>query len=176
MAKQHREIEAKILDVDPKAVQAKLKALGAKLEQEVRLAQVIWLIEEGSIRVRKSTDGSIRLTFKKQVPGKLGYEEWEIDIENYETAVSMFDQIIPSPRLRLEFPHKRQDWYLDGALININWFPAVLPLVEIEAKSEKQVRDIARRLGFVPKNLINKGIITILREILNLKDGDKVKL
>ncbi len=176
MAKQHREIEAKILNVNPGLVQQKLKELGAKFDQEVRLDQVLWLTKQGSIRIRKSSDGSIRLTFKKLVPGKLGYQEWEIDVENYNTAVSMFDQIIPKPDYRLEFPHKRQNWYLDRTLININWYPRVKPLVEIEAKSEKKVRDVAKLLGFDPKNLVNKGIVTILSETLKLKKGQKVKL
>ncbi len=176
----HREIEAKILNIDPEKVQKKLRELGAILTQELDLEQIVWWIpntkDKSSVRVRKGSDGSIRLTMKQKVSDGLGYKEWELDISNYEYTAAIIDELLPSPDLRLEYPHHRQDWHLDGALINIDWFPKLAPLVEIEAQSEEQVREIANRLDFNSSDLINKGVVSLLFEKLGLKIGDKLKL
>lgn len=175
----HREIEAKILNVDPEAVQRKLKELGAVLECELDLEQVVWWIEganKDSVRVRKASDGSIRFTMKRKVTEGLGYEEWETGVDDYETTVAIIDNILSTPQLRLEYPHHRQDWQLDGALININWFPCLAPSLEIEGESEEQVRAIAQKLGFDLRHLVNRGIVSLLFDALQLKLGDKVKL
>ena len=176
----HREIEAKILNVNPEEVERKLRELGAKLDRELDLEQVVWWIpntdKKGNVRVRKASDGSIRLTTKQKVLGGLGYNEGEVEVSNYEHTIAMIDMMIPQPELRLEYSHHRQDWYLDKALINIDWFPKLAPLVEIEAESEEKVRAIAEKLGFDPLRLVNKGVVSLLFEELGLKIGDKVKL
>ena len=176
----HREIEAKILNINPEEVQEKLRGLGAILKQELDLEQIVWWIpnteKRSSVRVRKASDGSIRLTMKQKVTEGLGYNEWELDVSNYEHTAAIIDALLPNPELRLEYSHRRQDWYLGDTLINIDWFPRLAPLVEIEAKSEEKVREVAEQLGFNPSQLLNKGVISLLFEEFGLKIGDKVKL
>ena len=176
----HREIEAKILNVNPGKVQEKLRELGATLKQELDLEQIVWWIpnteKRSSVRVRKASDGSLRLTMKQKVTDDLGYNEWELDVSDYENAIAVIDALLPNPELRIEFSHHRQDWYLGGTLINIDWFPKLAPLVEIEAESEEKVREVAEQLGFSSSQLLNKGVVSLLFEELGLKIGDKVKL
>ena len=176
----HREIEAKILNVDPEEVQKKLRKLGATLAQELDLEQIVWWIpnteKRSSVRVRKASDGSLRLTMKQKVTEGLGYNEWELDVSNYEYTAAIIDVLLPNPELRLEYSHHRQDWNLGDTLINIDWFPKLAPLVEIEAKSEEKVREVAEQLGLSSSKLLNKGVVSLLFEKLGLKIGDKVKL
>lgn len=174
----HREIEAKILNVNPEEVQQKLRDLGATFERELDLEQVIWWVpdeQRSSIRVRKSSDGAIRLTMKRHAEG-LGYYEWESDISDYENTVTIIDALVPHSNLRIEYAHRRQDWRLEGALINLDWFPKLAPLIEIEAESEEKVRTIAGKLGFSLSQLVNKGVVSLLYEELGLKKGDKIKI
>ncbi|TSC77420.1 MAG: Uncharacterized protein G01um101433_615 [Parcubacteria group bacterium Gr01-1014_33] len=175
----HREIEAKILDIDPEKVQEKLRALGAALEEELDLEQVVWWAGDrarSSIRVRRSSDGIVRIIMKRDASEGLGYHEWECDVSDYETAIAIVDALVSVPDLRIEFSHHRQDWRLDGALINIDWFPKIAPLVEIEAESEEKIRSLAEKLGFNPSLLVNKGVVSLLYEALGLKKGDRVKI
>ncbi|MBI4059279.1 CYTH domain-containing protein [Candidatus Microgenomates bacterium] len=175
----HREIEAKILNINPKVIQAKLKKLGAKLERELDLDQVVWWVPgEGrkSLRVRKASNGSIQLNLKSNFADGLGYHEWETDVKNYEYTIAMMDQILPVPDLRVEYGHHRQDWYLDGVLINIDWFPRLKPLVEIEAESEEKVYEIAEKLGFKKEDCLDEGVVSLLFKEFKLKRGQKVKL
>ena len=175
----HREIEAKILNIDPEKVESRIKELGGVLEREIDLEQVYWRLPNSSgmgVRVRKSSEGRITITMKEKVQNGSGYIEWESKIENYETVVAIIDRLIPSPDLRLEFFHHRKDWGLDGAEININWFPKLNPLMEIEAKSEEQLRELAEKIGFKQEQLVDRGAVSLLFDELKLKIGDKIKL
>lgn len=175
----NREIEAKILNIDPKAIQEKLEELGAKLIQEVDLEQVYWLIpnSQKSVRVRRINSlGSTRLTLKDKAKDGFGYHEWETEIGDFDTAVSMLDTLFPEFDLRLEYSHKRQDWELDGAKVFINWYPKLSPLIEIETTSREKLYETAKKLGFHPDELVDKGAVSLLREKLDLKQGSRVKL
>lgn len=175
----HREIEAKILDVDPVAVEDKLREIGAEFEKELDLEQIVWWAgdkEKSSIRVRRSSDGLVRLVMKRDAPQGFGYLEWETDVSDYEVTIKIVDALLHSPDLRIEYAHRRQDWRFDGALVNIDWFPKLAPLVEIEAESEEKVKTVARALGFDPSKLVNKGVASLLYEKLGFKKGDRVKV
>lgn len=176
----HREIEAKILNIDPEKVESRIKELGGVLVREIDLEQVIWWLpgskNGGSVRVRKSSEGKITITMKEKVTDGSGYNEWESKIEKYETVIDVIDHLITSPDLRLEFSHHRKDWDLDGAEINIDWFPKLNPLMEIEAKSEEQLVEIAEKIGFKKEQLVDRGAVSLLTEKLKLKIGDKIKL
>ncbi len=176
----HREIEAKILNVDPDKVKETLKAIGATFHGAWDLHQIAWLMQgEGfraSVRVRRSSDGSVRLTMKQKVNNGSGYNEWETAVENFDTTVAIIDFLLPNPDLRIEFSHHREDWRLADVLININWFPKVAPLVEIEAPSEELLRQTAEKMGFNPDMLVDKGIVTLFMEQLGIQWGQKIKL
>ncbi|GEM_PF-3843286 len=178
----HREIEAKILNIDPEIVRDKLKKLGAQFEGERHMQNVIWWIPTGnaldqkSIRVRKFIGGPVRLGMKHKVHAGSGYKEWETDVAHFENTVAIIDELLPHPDLRIEFSHRREDWRLEGALVNLDWFPKVPPLLEIEAESEEQLRALAGKLGFSESDLVDKGIVTLIFRALNLKIGDRIVL
>ncbi|MBU1146676.1 CYTH domain-containing protein [Patescibacteria group bacterium] len=176
----YREIEAKILDIDPGVVERRIQELGGVLKREVDLEQVIWWVPNSkkgeSMRVRRASNGFITITLKEKVENGSGYNEWESPIENYEIVVEIIDHLIPAPDLRLEFFHHRKDWDLDGAEININWFPKIKPLLEIETSSEEHLGKTAEKLGFGREQLVDRGIISLLFEELKLKIGDKIKI
>ncbi len=174
----HREIEAKILNIDPEAVEGRIKELSGVLEREIDLEQVYWRISKSNlgVRVRKSSEGRITITMKEKVQDGSGYNEWESKIENYETVVAIIDHLVPSPDLRLEFSHHRKDWKLEGAEININWFPKLNPLMEIETKSEEHLVEIAEKIGFKKEQLVDRGAVSLLFDELKLKIGDKIKI
>ena len=173
----HREIEAKILDINLEEVKSKLHQLKGILERETDLSQVIWWIKNSkvSIRVRERSDGVIRLTMKDKVKDGLGYNEWEIDVSEYEKTIAIIDRILPEPGLRIDFSHHREDWNLGGVLISLNSVPKINPFIEIEAESEERVKETANLLGLDTSALIDKGIVQIIIERLNLKQS-RIKL
>lgn len=170
----HREIEAKILNVNPEEVKAKLKSLGAALESEVDLEQVIWWPKgnkKTSIRVRRDKSDNATLTMKEKVDNELGYHEWESKISGYNQVMEIIDFLLPDPDLRIEFSLHRENWRLGHTLITVNWVPKLDPFIEIEAESEEMVGEVAQKLGFSKDTLLNKGIVSLLFDKLNLKGG-----
>lgn len=169
----HREIEAKILDINLEEVKNKLRELCAICERETDLTQVIWWIRDSevSVRVRKRSDGVIRLTMKDKAKDGFGYQEWESDVSEYEKTIAIIDRLLESPGIRIDFSHHREDWNLDGALISLNSVPNINPFLEIEAESEERVKEVAEQLGFESNVLIDQGMVQIILERLNLKPG-----
>ncbi|MCX6762560.1 MAG: hypothetical protein NT093_02135 [Candidatus Moranbacteria bacterium] len=79
-----------------------------------------------------------------------GQEEITVIVDNFEKAVSILENI--GCRVKSYQETKRELWMMDGVEITIDEWPFLEPLVEIEGKSEAEVKDISERLGFNYKN------------------------
>ena len=150
------EIEAKFVDVDIDDVRGRLKAAGAKLEQPMRLMRRV-LIEEphhaatrSFIRIRDEGDKTT-LTFKRRA---LPDEETTIDsTSELETTVGDFDTTIKifaeAGWDYITFQEsKRETWHLGRVEIVIDEWPWLQPMIEIEAETEEEVRNVAGAQGF----------------------------
>lgn len=145
------EFEVKFVNVDHDEIRSKLKDLGAKLEQPMRLMKrAIIETEElkaknAFIRVRDEGD-KVTLTYKQfQELSVDGAKEHEIVVSDFITTVDLLSSAgLPYHSLQ---ESKRETWKLDDAEIVLDEWPWLNPYIEIEGSSEKHVKEVTIMLG-----------------------------
>lgn len=150
---EHREIEARFLEIDKGALVKKLEALGAKDLGETLLEEIIfygpqaeWLHERRFARLRKSGNKAT-LTYKHHDRiAADGAEEIELEVSDIKKAEAFLAKIGFPPYRRQE--KKRHKLQLDGITIDIDTWPRIPTYVELEGQSEEALKDVARKLGF----------------------------
>jgi adenylate cyclase class 2 len=101
-------------------------------------------------RVRDEGD-KITLSYKVIKGNKIeGQKEATVVVDNFDKAVSILENI--GCRVKSYQETKRELWMLDGVEITIDEWPFLEPLVEIEGKTEKDVKKASEKLGFDYKN------------------------
>lgn len=151
------EIEVKFLDIDPKQVEKKLLNLGAKrLYDRVFKDRVFdypgWPLDKKSswLRLRDKGD-KITLSFKKRLgvikgQNDKGMEENEITVNSFEETSEILGKIGMVQKFNEE--KRRVHFILNDLEIDIDCWPLIPPLLEIEAKDWESVEQIAQKLGF----------------------------
>ena len=148
------EFEAKFYPVDKDEYREKLKNLGAKLtipERKMRRVIADYHVNNnlGCDYIRIRDEGNlVRLSAKVHAKpdGVIG-DQKEADVE-----VLDFDKTLEILKLAgLKFDKfqesLREEWEYDGANITIDTWPCLETYSEVEATSEKQVKEIALKLG-----------------------------
>ncbi len=147
------EIEAKWLNIDKDSLRQKLKAAGAQLVTAERkmVRQVFDYPDKrlekngGWVRVRDEAN-KITLSYKQVNDRTLhGTKEVTLTIDNFDNACIFLTSIgLASNSIQETM---RESWKLGDADIEIDTWPWIPSFVEIEAKSEKALRDTADLLG-----------------------------
>lgn len=171
-----REIEVRFLEIDPKQIIKKVKSLGGEDFGEDTLQEKIfydkdlnWQYKEKKqARIRtllrknldssqssefRKTDKEVFMAFKHITSDSVtGTIELEFKIEDPETA-SKFLQAIGLVLYRTQ-ERKRHKLTLNEVIIDIDFYPKVPPLVELEGPSEKKLKEIAKLLDLDWKKVI----------------------
>ncbi|MFH0961868.1 MAG: class IV adenylate cyclase [archaeon] len=148
------ETEVKILGINERAVESRLKALGARKIFDGRIDGlaldfpdgVLW--KSGALlRLRKRGKNS-ELTFKRVVSGKRTKRavEIETDVSDFARAKRIFEALGLVEKWRIS--KHRTSYKLGKAEIEIDKLPGIPAYLEIEAESFGEIRRIAERLGF----------------------------
>lgn len=149
------EIEAKFLEIDVPQIQKKLKTLGAKkifdktfkewIFQGAGETQKEWERTFKRIRIRDQED-KVFMTLKENK--KWGLSD-TVEIEFEVSSASKAKELLEASGIsEIRFQEKRRIHYkLDNVDIEIDYWPQLPPLLEIEAKSELEVKEMAKRLG-----------------------------
>lgn len=147
------EIEAKWLKVDHNEIRDKLKEAGAQLVKAERLMrrknydfsdQRLFKIG-GWVRVRDEGD-KITLSYKQLNDRTLhGTKEVSVVVNDFEKACKFVESIGLVPKAYQET--RRESWKLDGAEVELDTWPWIPSFVEIEAKDEDALRQVAKKLG-----------------------------
>jgi len=147
------EYEATFVNIDKDEIRAKLKNAGAHLERAEFLQKraVFHLpsgheIKGGWARVRDEGD---KITMSvKIIDGDKITDQKEIclTIDNFNEGVTLLKTIGCEEKAYQET--KRELWKMGGVEVTIDEWPFLEPLVEIEGKDEKTVRDVSEKLGF----------------------------
>lgn len=148
------EIEAKFTDVDPVAVRARLREIGATLRQpEIVMRRAVFDYPDrrldavgGWVRVR---DEGKRITLSyKQVNNRTlhGTQEITIVVDDFETTCHFLLAI--GLRKKSQQETKREQWMHGNVEITIDTWPWIPTFVEIEGATEEEVRKAAQDLGF----------------------------
>jgi adenylate cyclase class 2 len=146
------EIEAKFLQVDPDAIRERLEKAGATLKQPMMtMRRHIYDNEfmgkkNGFVRIRDEGH-QVAMTYKQYDDMSLaGAKEIEFSVSDYDAATSFMEAIGIQPKSVIEA--RREIWKLDDTEVVIDEWPWIDPFIEIEASSEKEIREAAKKLGF----------------------------
>ncbi|MCX6719803.1 MAG: CYTH domain-containing protein [Candidatus Staskawiczbacteria bacterium] len=146
------EYEATFINIDKGEYREKLKKSGAELIRPEFLQKRIVFdlpkgqeIKGGWLRVR---DEGYKITMSlKVVDGHKieNQKELCLNVDNFEKAVNFLVEIGCSKKAFQE--SKRELWTLDGVEITIDEWPFLEPYLEIEGKSEAEVKVVSEKLG-----------------------------
>lgn len=176
------EFEATFTDINPNLIREKIKSLGGKLiKPQFNQKRTTFNfpkgneIEGGFLRVRDESD-KITMTLKiiKSQNSIDSQKEVELKIDDYENAVLFLKTIGAKEKAFQET--KRELWKVNNVEIMIDWWPFLEPIIEIEGKNEKEVKELSQKLGFNWENAIFDSIdyiyskkYNISRDIINNK-------
>ncbi|HEV2403441.1 MAG TPA: CYTH domain-containing protein [Candidatus Saccharimonadales bacterium] len=140
------EVEAKFLRIDHNAVRAKLKKLGARCEQPMRLMKrknydfPDSRLEKGRSWVRVRDEGDrLTLSYKQLNHRSLhGTKEVSLEINDF-TAADSFLQAIGLVVVSFQ-ETRRESWLLENVQIELDEWPWIRPFLEVEGPNESAVR------------------------------------
>lgn len=160
-----KEVEVKILEVNPKEIKKILKKNKAKLImkknlQKSHLYQSAETKDKGIIRLRKDSIGE-RIAIKtklKVINGLKVLDEFETAVKNINVLkngleILGFKQIGCTESIR-------EDWGLYSCVISLIKLPRVPYYVEIEG-SQKNILKVARLFGYSEKDYCVKSVLDI---------------
>lgn len=154
------EIEVRFLEIDPQKIIKKVKSLGGVDLGEFLLEEQIfydkdlnWQYKEKKqVRIRK-TGKEVLVAFKHITKDTAtGTVELEFKIDDLATA-SKFLQAIGLTLFRIQ-ERRRHKLELKGVAIDIDFYPKVSALVELEGPSEKKLKEVAKLLGLDWKDVV----------------------
>jgi adenylate cyclase class 2 len=165
-----QEIEVKFLNVDHGDIRAKLTAIGATLEQPMRMMKraimdfpnrSLQSERDAYIRIRDEGD-KIKLTYKQAIEHVFGgAHEIETTVGSLE---KMRDIFIELGLIVHSFQEsQRETWMLGDTEIVLDIWPWLDPLIEIEGPSENIVKDVAAKLGFDWNDAVFGTVVTAYR-------------
>ena len=145
----HIEYEVRVLEIDKKAVQNKLKELGAVLIEDVFQRRYVYdfnpVNPDKWIRLRTNAE-TTTLTIKNVESSNIdGTKEVEIEVSDFDITNEILNELGYIPRAVQE--NKRIKYDLNGVEIDIDTWPKIPTILEIEGKSEKEVFDTLELLG-----------------------------
>lgn len=144
------EIEAKFLNINHDEIRNKLALLGAQLEQPMRTMKRVVVhtpdMTEKNAFVRIRDEGyRTTITYKQFDEDSIdGAKEYEVIVNDFETAVNIFKESGLAYDTYQE--SNRENWLLNGVEIMLDEWPWINPYLEIEGKSEEEVRQVAQLL------------------------------
>ena len=149
----YTEFEATFINIEKDDVRNRLKNAGAKLIREEYLQKRVVFnlpigheIKGGWLRVRDEGN-KITMSLKIVDGDKIeNQKETQLKVDNFEQAVSFLESIGCSKKAFQE--SKRELWELNNTEITIDEWPFLEPFVEIEGKSENDVKNVSNKLGF----------------------------
>lgn len=146
------EYEATFLNIDKDEIRERLKDAWAKLiKPEFLQKRVVFNLPGKSgtgswLRVRDEGD-RVTMSFKSLEGDKIeDQKEINLVIGDFKNGVEFLETIGCKRKSYQET--KREIWELDNVEICIDEWPFLEPFVEIEGKSEKEVRVVSEKLGF----------------------------
>ncbi|QQS39407.1 CYTH domain-containing protein [Candidatus Woesebacteria bacterium] len=147
------EWEAKFSDINKNEIRSRLAVSGAQLVKPEFLQKRVTFnlptgheLEGAWVRVRDEGDKftmSLKIVSGDKIQDQ---KEIALQIDNFENARTLLTTIGCDEKSYQE--NKRELWILDGVEITLDEWPYLEPFVEIEGKSEAEVRRISEELGF----------------------------
>ncbi len=149
----YTEFEATFTNIDKDDIRNRLKNAGAKLiRPEFVQKRVVFNLPKGHeipggwLRVRDEGD-KITMSLKIVNGDKIeDQKETQLTVNNFDEAAIILETIGCDKKAYQE--SKRELWKLDGVEITIDEWPFLEPFVEVEGKSEEEVKNVSEKLNF----------------------------
>jgi len=176
--KDNIEYEGKILNININEIRSKLKKLKAIKKNEYEFKRYVFdtIPKTDNRWVRLRSDGKqTTLTVKEIKSNSIdGTSEWEVDVSDIKTTLTILEKIGISPRGYQE--SNREDYELDSASISIDCWPKLPPYLEIEAENVEKVIKIADLLGFKKEDVVGDNTEKLYADIgINLKKEAEIR-
>ena len=173
----HKEYECTVLEVNVDEFISKVEALGAKKVGDFHQKRFVYdfnPVKPGKwIRLR--TNGTTTtLTIKEVVDVKKigGTNELEVEVSDFENTNSILNELGYVARNFQE--NKRIQYILDDVEIDIDFWPMIPPYVEIEGKSDEDVKNMIKKLEINEEKVTTLDVTSIYNDIYNI-DVLKIK-
>ncbi|HBA36927.1 TPA: hypothetical protein DCZ15_03580 [Candidatus Falkowbacteria bacterium] len=147
------EYEATFIDINKDEIREKLAKVGASLvKKEFLQKRTVFNLPKGNnidggwLRVRDEGD-RITMSFKVVNGNQIqNQKEIQLIVDNYQEARKFLISI--GCREKAYQESKRELWRLNNVDIAIDEWPFLEPFVEVEGRSEKEVKRISEKIGF----------------------------
>ncbi|CAN5627277.1 hypothetical protein BH23PAT1_BH23PAT1_1780 [soil metagenome] len=172
------EIESKWLSVDHVAMREKLKNLGANLVQPERLmSRKIFDYKDmrlqgvgGWVCVRNESD-KVTLSYKQLNDRSLhGTKEVTLVVDDFNKTCQFLESIGLESKSYQET--KRESWVLDGSEIELDTWPWIPSFIEIEAKNEDTLKNIAQKLGLYLDDALHGSVETAYQAVYDVTEKE----
>jgi len=143
-----KEFETKVLDIDVKDIERKLKRLGAKPEKEVLMRRWVFDIDLSKDEwIRLRDDGHKNtVTYKcKTGHGISETEEIEVEVGDFEAMAEILSKLKFKDTYYQE--NRRKAFKLKDIEFAIDTWPKIPTYLEVESGSEKRVHEGLEMLG-----------------------------
>lgn len=170
-----KEIEAKFININKDDIILKLKQLGAELVYEERLLRrrVYDLSSPKAgawARVRDEVD-KITMTYKYVNERSLnGVEEVEIEVSDFNKACEFLASVGLAEKAYQETKRTRYFIKAENVEFDIDTWPSLNPLIEIESDNEDTVKKYANLLGFNWENAFFGGADSVFAHEYNIDE------
>ena len=160
----HTEIEAKFLDIDAYLLREKLKSFKARLVNDERtMKRKNFDFEDSRLQkingwVRVRDEGNkVTLSYKQLNDRSLhGTKEVNVTVLDFKETCN-FLEIIGMKQKSYQVT-KRESWLLDEVEIEIDTWPWIPQFVELEGKSEEELKSVASKLGLDWKKALHGSV------------------
>ena len=165
------EIELKFLDIDPQAIEEKLQSLGAEkvydhVFEEWILQKPEWKSYRGRVRVRSEKD-AITLAYKETTRSTAeGNTEIEFTVSDKQSVLAFLEKLEIS--IIRHQQKRRIHFILDEVSIDIDFWPEIPPLLELEAASLKQIEAMVKKLGLSLKESCDLDALQVIQDRYNI--------
>ena len=147
------EYEATFVNINKDEIRKKLAEAGAGLiRKEFLQKRVVFNLPKDNringawLRVRDEGD-KITMSLKVVDGDRIhNQKETQLEVDNFDEAGKFLAGIGCEEKAYQE--SKRELWEMDGVEITIDEWPFLEPFVEVEGKSEEQVKAVSEKIGF----------------------------
>ena len=161
------EYETKVLEIDVSAIQAKLQAIGAKLdwEEKTLMRRRVYDIEahqwgNGKWFRLREVAGKTTLTYKERGGTEIGAtKEVEVEIGNFEDMAAILQQLERNTTAYQE--NKRTTYLYEDTEICIDSRPKIPTYLEIEWPDTESVQKTLKLLELEGRDVGDMGVIEI---------------
>lgn len=175
-----REVEVKFLEIDKNKIEEKILLLGGRKISNEKITDIFFDFpdrrlkkKQELIRIRLSSKPCITYKSKKDENSEFkSREELETEISDSECAIAIFEKL-GFVRIR-HIEKMRKSFFLGEAKIEIDEYPDIPALIEIEGESEDIVKNAIIKLGLDITKACGLNNYDVLKKYG--KDPDNAKL